>query len=384
MAFGEKANSQLGIKGQMDETGKPPTGRCTSSNYADNFRAVIDAAKQNHDNPKGAIFTHANPDPDALGSMMALAWLLERAFGIEVDCFYYGEISHPQNKAMCNLLEPQLRKVEGEYNPAEYQIHILVDTIPANAGVAGHKVDFDMCIDHHKDLPNGGYNGLVIHMKTGSCCSIIFKLIECFCKDHWFEDESDNDSKVATALIVGIMTDTDNMGSDDSTDLEFDAYKKLFPYRNSNFLKQILNFKWSKFWIDKMAEAVQNAFINDEGYAIVGLGLIPEKDRDLISEIASNMVSWASVETAVAFAVVGGDRLEGSVRSQNTTLQVSEFCKKLGGRHGIGGGKQGKGAYRYSLAGVSIDPDEDENLKRKTWEVLRDKEHDRITRTIKK
>jgi hypothetical protein len=105
--------------------------------------------------------------------------------------------------------------------------------------------------------------------------------------------------------------------SDDSTELEFKAFSELFQYRNSEFLKQIVFFKRPKFWIDKKAEGCSEAKINDEGYAVVGLGLIPEKQRDLIADMAEEMVSWASVETAIAFGVVGGDRIEASVRSLN-------------------------------------------------------------------
>ena len=41
-----------------------------------------------------AIFTHPSPDPDAVGSQMALAWMLRKAYeNIEVDCFYDGCIT---------------------------------------------------------------------------------------------------------------------------------------------------------------------------------------------------------------------------------------------------------------------------------------------------
>ena len=46
-----------------------------------------------------AIFTHPSPDPDAIGSQMGLAWLLRKSHdNIEVDCFYDGHVSHPQNQ----------------------------------------------------------------------------------------------------------------------------------------------------------------------------------------------------------------------------------------------------------------------------------------------
>lgn len=331
-----------------------------------------------------ALFTHAFPDPDALGSMMGMTWILERVYGLESHCFYHGEISHPQNSAIVNLLDPQLKRVDDEYDPEAYSLRILLDTIPTNAGTGKHTVNFDAVIDHHKDLPNGGYEGLTVHLKCGSCCAIIYRLMQELSADQWLEHDSDQDRKVATAMIAGVITDTDYMVSDDTTEHEFDTYSGLFDYRHSDFLKKIIFFTRPKIWIDTKAAACQCTDVDDEGYAIVGLGLLTESHRDLIADMANDMVAWASVETAIAFAVVGGDRLEGSVRSRNNSLTVADFCRKLGGKHGQGGGKQNKGAYRFSLGGLSIDADEDEDVKKQTWETIMIKEIKRIRKILTK
>jgi nanoRNase/pAp phosphatase (c-di-AMP/oligoRNAs hydrolase) len=363
---------------------KPMTGKVNNGACADSFRQIIERKKQEVPGKPFAVFTHAFPDPDAIGSMMGMSWLLNRGFGVDADLFYFGEVSHPQNTAILNLLDPQLKRVQEEYDPTKYAGAILVDTIPINAGVGDLKVEFDIVMDHHKEIPNGGFSGLVVHNKTGSCCSIVFKMMRHFCQENWFEDDNAGDSRVATAMIAGIVNDTDYMVSDDTTEMEFEAYSSLFEFRNPEALKNIIFFKRPKFWTDTKAAAAQNAEIDDEGYAIVGLGLIPESQRDLIADMASEMVSWASVETAIVFALVGSERVEGSVRSQNNSLNVSEFCKRLGGRCGTGGGKLAKGAYRYSLGGMSIDTDDDEETKRQTWELIRIRESKRIAKIIKR
>lgn len=371
----------------MPEDGKSPVERrCPVKDHFEGFRELLKYKTENGSaHIRAALFCHPFPDPDAVGSMMGTQWLLSKAFGVESDLFYMGEISHPQNNAICNLLDPQLKRADEEYDPNQYQLHILHDTIPSHAGVGEHKIAFDCVIDHHKDLPNGGYNGLVIHNKVGSCCAIVYKLMEHFCrKEHWFEDNNDLDSKVATAMIAGVVTDTDYLVSDDSTEFDSACRDGLWPFRNSNFLKQIVFFKRPRSWADAKAAACQSVVIDDEGMAISGLGLIPEKQRDLIADMAEEMVTWASVDTSIAFGVVGGDRIEGSVRSLNSSLSVSELCKKLGGKHGQGGGKHGKGAFRLPLAGMSIDPDEDEETKVRTWDLIREKETKRIQRLMAK
>lgn len=342
------------------------------------FAALFEDAKES----RVAIFSHACPDPDAIASMMGMSWLLERAYGIESNMFYAGEVSHPQNGTMVNLLAPPIQRI-CDYDE-KHDINILVDTIPNHAGIGNHPVEFDVVIDHHRELPHD-FNGVLIHKKCGSCAAIIYDLMKHFVpKENWLTDEVDADMKVATALIAGIMTDTNFLMSDDCTEYERNAFNELFEYRNGGFLHQIVFFKRRKFWIDRKAEACSHAKIDEEGCAVVGLGLIPEKERDLISDMAQEMVSWASVETAVAFGVVGGDRIEGSVRSLNASLNVSEFCKKLGDRHGSGGGKHGKGAYQLPLAGFSIDPDEEPADAQDAWESIRKRETKRILRTMKK
>jgi len=325
---------------------------------------------------RAAIFAHPTPDPDALGSMMGLAWFLRKAFEIEVDCFYDGNISHPQNVAVVNLLDPELKSLE-DFNNANYGMRLLVDTVPSHAAVGKHNVDFDLVFDHHKETPNGGFRGLFINMKAGSCCATIYQMIKH--RGLTFVSGNDRDSKIATAMMVGIATDTENLLSDDTTEYEFEAYWKLFPFRDPDALKKIVNYKRPKSWIDAKAQAATTAVVND-GVGVVGLGFISSKQRDLIADVADEMSTWASVETAIAFAVVDGDRIEGSVRSTNPSVSVPQLCKDLGMKCGAGGGKLGKGAYRYGVGGVAIEEDEEEDTRTKMWEFIRTKETRRITK----
>jgi hypothetical protein len=163
---------------------------------------------------------------------------------------------------------------------------------------------------------------------------------------------------------------------------EFNAWSKLFAYRDPILLKQIVNFERPKFWTEAKAKASSKATI-EESVGVVGMGIIPGKHRDMIADMADEMVTWEDVNTAVVFAVVDGSRLEGSVRTKASSLSVPALCHDLAGRHGKGGGKLGKGAYRYDLAGASIDEDEDEEIKRKAWELFEEKEIRRVFRTIR-
>ncbi|MEI8270258.1 MAG: DHH family phosphoesterase [bacterium] len=330
---------------------------------------------------KVAIYTHPSPDPDAIGSQMSLSWLLKKSYdNIVVDCFYDGSISHPQNQRMVNLLDPDLKEVS-DCNEV-YDICIAVDTIPINS-VCPENTNFDLVIDHHKEAPNGNFKGFYLNLKAGSCCATIYQLINYYGSK--FEEDNDNDAKIATALLVGIITDTEYKTSDDTTDFEHVAYAELFPFRNSSLLKQITKYKQPREWVQARACVAQAAHDRiKDGILIHGIGFISSNNRDLIAAVADEMLSWEGVETSVAFAVVDGDRIEASIRSSNAALAVPNLCKDLGTQvGGEGGGKLGKGSFRYNLDSFKIQNGEDDDLKNKLWEFIECKEFKRILKNIR-
>lgn len=334
---------------------------------------------------KVAVFTHPSSDPDALGSMMGISWLLKKFYDVNVDCFYDGHISHPQNQRMCNLLDPELHLVE-DFDPTQYSYRIIVDTIPAYAALPESikPVDIDLVIDHHKDPPNGGFKGLYLNLKAGSCCATVHQLI----REHGisFEDDNERDIKVATAMMIGIITDTEYQTSDDTTLYEHEAYKELFDFRSPEALKQITRYKHPKEWVQARANVAMKAHDRiKDGILIQGIGFITAGNRDLIAAVADDVLTWEGVETCVVFAVVDGSRIEGSVRSHDAALAVPSLCKELGGQFigGSGGGKLGKGSFKYDLGNFEIKSSDGEELKSKLWEYVEYKEFQRILKIIR-
>ena len=328
---------------------------------------------------KSAIFTHPFPDPDAIGSMMGMKWIFSK-FGISSDLYYSGAISHPQNRSMVNLLDPEFILADSFKCGENNILKVLVDSVPNNAGIScDSEIIFDLIIDHHKESPVN-FEGMFINLKAGSACATVYELIDKL--ELSFDEDNQIDAKVATAMMVGITTDTENLMSDDCSDFEFEAWSKLFPFRDSVLLKQIVNFERPKFWIDSKATACSNAVV-EESVGVVGMGSIPAKHRDMIADMADEMVTWEDINTAVVFALVEGNRIEGCVRTKASSLSVPALCLELGGKYGKGGGKLGKGAYRYELAGASLDEDDDEEIKQGSWQLFEKKEIKRVFKIIR-
>lgn len=327
------------------------------------------------------IFTHRFPDPDAISSMMALRWVIQKLTGAKVvDLIYEGKISHPQNQVVDNLLEPNLKDVD-ELEDIAYNKCFLVDTVPDNAGCGQFKdIRFDLVIDHHKEPPKIETDNY-INLHAGSCASTIYQIIKK--NDLTFDPDSEIDKRVVSGILVGIATDTDTLCSPDTTKLDVLAWSELLEYRDPDTLARILNYEKPKLWVEKKAEIFPQVKIV-EGLAVVGIGVIDNKHRDLIADIADDIRSWEEVNTAVVFALIDGSSIEGSIRSCNSAISVPNLSKKLGsGKGGAGGGKAGKGAYKYNLGGSSIDEHDSPEIKELTWALFDKKEKERVFQIIR-
>lgn len=327
------------------------------------------------------IFTHRFPDPDAISSMMALRWLVQKLTGAKiVDLIFDGKISHPQNQVLDNLLEPNLKDID-EIQDVAYNKYFLVDTVPDNAGRGEHSgITFDLVIDHHKE-PSKIETDNYINLHAGSCAGTIYQIIQH--NNLTFDPDSEIDKRVATGILVGIATDTDTLCSPDTTKIDMQTWSALLEHRDTDILARIINYEKPKFWVEKKAEIFKEVRIV-EGLAIAGIGAIPNHHRDLIADIADDIRSWEEVNTAIVFALIDGSRIEGSVRSSNSAISVPNLSKKLGiGKQGTGGGKSGKGAYKYCLGGSCIDEDDTPEVQQLTWNLFNQKEYDRVLRIVK-
>lgn len=333
---------------------------------------------------KVIIYCHPNPDPDAVGSMIGMQHLFEVYFGLECEIHFTGEVSHPQNKAMVQLLDIHMHRIDPTQKAVRSEsedcfLRILVDTIPINAGAPEGTV-FDLVVDHHKELPNGSFNGLLIHHHTGSCCGIVYDILRE--SGVPLSDEDERWCKVANGLLVGIITDTDHCMSVDTTRRDFAARQDLFPFQDHDLVRKIIKFNRPMTWVKLRGLAINDAVI-DEAIAVAGLGILPAEHRDVIADVASDMLTWGNVQTAVVFALFG-DRIEGSVRTNNEAVEIHALCHTLGGKHGIGGGKLCKGAYRKPLGSMSIEEDDEDGVQQQMWEVIRRREIAKIFKVMKK
>jgi len=325
---------------------------------------------------KVAIVMHSTPDPDAMGAALGTQWLCKKAYNCTtVDIFHHGEISHPANLAMKNLLNLSFKPIN-ELEGKKYDIVIIVDGTESNSMIPeGIKVNF--IIDHHKvKIKEEDYDKVYIE-HVGACSTIVWKLIG---SAELHLDKNDEDENIATAMLYGIITDTGTLLKEDTHSDDFKAYAALSSIADVGNIKKIQNYPLPSYIFDTISAATneENSLESNGVYASF-LGVLPAVRRDALPFLSEMFARRPGISTTIMVAVVGDDMLEASVRSYDVSIDINDLCAKLFGKE-FSGGKKGEGGAKVPLGFLSID----DESKEQTLEVIRTKVMGKIKKEFAK
>ncbi|MFB6137265.1 MAG: DHH family phosphoesterase [Halobacteriaceae archaeon] len=271
------------------------------------------------------VFAHDNPDPDAIGSAVALVHLA-RSLGVEAEACYYGEISHQENRAMVNLLELSLR----QFAPGEAPDHAAVALVDhARAGVNdGLPPDADVrvVLDHHPKAGETAPGAFVDRRESvGATSTILAEYVRRF--------DVDVAGPVATGLLYGIRVDTDDFRREVSV-ADFEAAADLLPDADRDALSRIESPAMSHETLDTLASAVRERTVR-EGALVSVVGRA--RDRDALAQAADALLALETVDVAV---VAGFD--DGTVyvsgRARGTDVDLGERFRAAFADVGSAGG----------------------------------------------
>lgn len=280
------------------------------------------------------IAVHDAPDPDAIGSAVGVQLIL-KSHGIDSTIYYRGEVSHPQNKTMINILNVYMEKVSGEIDNSNKTI--CVDCTENNSCVS----KADLVIDHHKNTSNADLK--IILSRFGACSTIVFNLLIHMCDMDVVQEQAD----VFTALLLGVRTDTNDLISENMIKEDFVAYQELLELSDKEKLQKVMNYPLPRYTYDRRLLLHKEGNSSESnGIFVGGVGFIPESQRDVISVLSEEYARMDSITTAVIFAIVDKKKLQVSVRSSNVSLDVGALCKELFN----GGGTSYKGGASIPLS----------------------------------
>lgn len=285
------------------------------------------------------ILIQPSPDPDCLGAAAGWAVLMKDAFDLESEIYHYGEVSHPQNKSMKNVLRIPLNEGE-EFNHNNAFRTVVLDTDLHNSGFKCDDLQkVDVRIDHHSmDRDDEPTHKDV--RSVGSTCAMVWEYLEAFNVD------LSKYSDAATALILGIKTDTLDFTSVTTSELDMEAYRALLPYADKQALAKVTNFPLPKEVFELEAKAYSAR--SERNTTLVSfVGVLSPHSRDSISTIADRFSRMAGITTVVIMAVIDS-HLQASVRSDDSRVDVHDLCIKVFGKK-YAGAKEGSGGAKLPI-----------------------------------
>lgn len=298
---------------------KTKQGFLITEKSKNSFQQKIDDLKKKQKNLKVALISHKLSDADAL----AVCFVFRQYFSsyeIEADIFGSGLLSHPQNKTMASRLQLDIKDKDFfEEHRKQYGLIIFCDTNKKNSSI---NVQPDIVIDHHSEDELIQSECVVIRKKVGSASTILHFLLK--------ELGVVLEPKAATALAIGISTDTKDLTKEDEvTEFDIQAHKELLSQIDYPFFCQI-NYRYEithKF-IETMAQGLSH--IEFDGYvAVVGLGETTPGQKDSYGIIADLVNRVIETRVVVVIGVENGEAIRASVRTASDLVQADEFCKKL-------------------------------------------------------
>ncbi|WP_051564516.1 DHH family phosphoesterase [Desulfovermiculus halophilus] len=336
----------------MTQPSKSDSARSTSA------KKLIQKLSQILDNHKGerhVIVIQDFPDPDAISAAYAHQ-LISTAYDIEADIVYSGSISHQQNLALVNLLGISLLHFDRSMDMSVYSGAVFVDhqgTTARQLTKALEKAGVPILIvlDHHEpqSTPNAEFCDI---RSIGATATMYAQYLEQGILE--LDSGAEEHMKMATALMHGVITDTNNFMRAGPEDFYAAAF--LSRYRDADILEQIMNQARSKKTMEIIQKALEERVIA-ESVSIAGIGYLRSDDRDAIPQAADFLVTEENVHTAIVYGLVqGADQQEsiiGSLRTSKLTLDPDNFLKGALGHDAsgspYGGGKHSAGGFQIPV-----------------------------------
>ena len=266
------------------------------------------------------VFTHSDPDPDAIGSALALRDIA-RDRGVDATACYSGDIAHQENRALVNLLDLDLHHLgPGGFDPDAFETIALVDhSRPGINDGLPPDTSTDIVIDHHP--PRGPVDATLLDIRTdvGATSTLLV--------DYLRGLDIPVDDRVATALLYGIRVDTRDFNRD-ITASDFEAAAFLLSRADMGVLERVEQPSIGGETFDTIGRALRN--YEREGSVVVSsAGRIAH--RDAVAQAADRLLAVEGVTVAVVFGVTDGTAYV-SGRTRGSDVDIGGTM-----RHAVGG-----------------------------------------------
>lgn len=305
--------------------------------------------------------SHVHPDPDSLGSMLALAHLIEARLGKPTVITRDGHISRAENRAMVEVLHLDLEPIDQiDWHPGDAVV--MVDSQPKTGRhTFSESVPLYAVLDHH-DTPGELDDVAFVDVRPslGATCTLVAKYL--------FEQEVIPSEKVATALFYGIETEVTGYPREASV-ADDDALHNLYPLADKDLLAQIRNARLPHSHFECLLQALQSSFIYDR---LIVSWVDPLPQPEQAAEVVDFMIRFEKVDWAVCGGVFN-DSLILSVRSALPDAKAGEILRSVVGKLGRAGGhdRRAGGAIKLTSTAPSAIEELQSELRRRFLKALK-------------
>jgi nanoRNase/pAp phosphatase (c-di-AMP/oligoRNAs hydrolase) len=321
------------------------------------------------------ILLTGHPDPDAIGSALAHQRICESE-GVPATIAHVLPISHRENRALVKLLNIEMMEVSSTAELARFKYLSLVDTsVPEPSIDLPEGLKLISVVDHHRGPGKVDAAFVDIRPVIGASCSIYASYLQSGLAP--LTGERRDDARVATALVFGIQTDTDDFALATADDFRAAAYAKT--YTDADVLKRVGRRTVSASAMGVLGQALANLVVVRD-FALAGVGNVPVGDRDAIGGAADYILRREDIDTVLVYGIVD-DRIDGSLRTNSPSVDPATFLQTAFGRdrdgRPYGGGRADKGGFQIPL-GLLADCEDGDAL----WRLVQQTVVSRLARVV--
>ena len=272
------------------------------------------------------IFSHDNPDPDAIASAYCLQHLLAETVGAASVLGFGGMVGRHENQAMVRNLGLSLVPAR-LLDLSRFGTIALQDAQPGTGNNSlPPDTRVDIVIDHHplqKETRRARF--VDVRPEVGSTSTLLLGYLQAA--------RVAIPARLATALMLGIKSDTRELERA-ASDLDLQAYLQILPLADLGLLARIEHPRISRRYFQSFWDALAKSRVYGDAVVSV-LGEV--ENPDLVAEIADFLLPLEEVRYALALGASGG-RLYVSLRTQQQQHDSGQILRRVLKGLGTAGG----------------------------------------------
>jgi nanoRNase/pAp phosphatase (c-di-AMP/oligoRNAs hydrolase) len=326
-----------------DPVRRLPVPQTAPIDRAHAFADALGAAKGKH----VLIALRGHPDPDGIACALAQAHIGQR-LGVKTTIGYCHELSHRENRALVKLLGVELRKLKSVRDAGAVDYIALVDAYDVDPELADAEgIEVLTIVDHHRAPAPPKARFVDLRLEAAATATIFSEYLAELAP---LDPDVEEDRRIATALMHGLATDTDDFVLARGAD--FRAAAAIAEVCDRDLLADLSRRLIAPSAMDVIARALASLVVR-RNFAMAGVGFVSDSDRDTIAQAADFLVRREDIDTVVVYGVVGERFIEGSLRTHSPSVDPAVWLEQAFGHddkgRAYGGGRRDKGGFRIPI-----------------------------------